>query len=69
MAGLPEWQAYRNATYPTFFAALADLFKSARASCALPPPGEDRWFQRLGEEIASRGADRPAGEMSLGRSA
>ncbi len=68
MKEMPEWQAYHDATYPTFFAALADLFRSSRASCAVPPPGEDRWFQRLGEEIASR-ADRGNEPRTLGRTA
>jgi fatty acid desaturase len=57
MTELPGWRAYREATYPTFFAALAELFKTARAACAAPPPGEDRWFARLGEELESRAAD------------
>ena len=42
--GMPDWQSYRAATYRTFGAAIRDLFASARAACASPPPPADRWF-------------------------
>jgi fatty acid desaturase len=43
---LPEWEAYRAATYPTFAAALRELRCGMREACAAPPPGADRWFAR-----------------------
>ena len=44
VAALPDWHAYRAATYRTFGAAVHDLFASARAACASPPPAADRWY-------------------------
>jgi fatty acid desaturase len=43
-SALPDWAAYRAATYRTFGAAVRDLLASARTACAAPPPPADRWF-------------------------
>jgi fatty acid desaturase len=59
MRELPEWEAYRRATYPTFLAALEDLWRSARRACASPPPGEDRWFARRRQAFANAAAKQP----------
>lgn len=56
---LPEWGAYRAATYPSFGAALADLVAGIRASCREREPGAARWFARLrGGRVAV--PDRPS---------
>jgi fatty acid desaturase len=56
---LPEWGAYRAATYPSFGAALADLVAGIRASGREREPGAARWFARLrGGQVAL--PDRPS---------
>jgi fatty acid desaturase len=47
MRSLPEWHAYRAATYPSFWAALGDLLASIRAAGAERLPAASRWFARL----------------------
>jgi fatty acid desaturase len=36
---MPHWQAYRQATYPTFLAAVGDLFAAMRAAAGQRPAG------------------------------
>jgi len=43
---LPEWEAYRAATYPTFAAALRELCRGVREAYGAPLAGADRWFAR-----------------------
>jgi len=64
MRSLPDWEAYRRATYPTFLAAVEDLWRSARRACASPPPGEDRWFARRRQAVSANG-DTSAEPQSL----
>jgi fatty acid desaturase len=47
MRELPDWRAYRAATYPSFAAALADFVRGMRASCTWRPAGAEGWFARL----------------------
>lgn len=60
MAEMPDWHAYRQATYRTFGAALRDLVASARAACATPPPPADRWYASRRELLAHWSADHAA---------
>jgi len=41
---LPANSSYHRATYSSFWQALRELIRSARESCATPPPGADLWF-------------------------
>jgi len=53
---LPEWRAYRAATYPSFGAALAELVAGIRESCGQPETGAARWIARLrGDRAAHSG--------------
>jgi len=47
MRELPDWRAYRAATYPSFAAALADFVRGMRESCTWRPAGAAGWFARL----------------------
>lgn len=60
MRDLPEWEAYRRATYPTFLAAIQDLWRSSRRACTSPSPGEDRWFATRREVFS--GTTAPSAE-------
>ena len=52
LAALPDWHAYRAATYRTFGGAVRDLWASARSARATPPPPADAWFARRREVMA-----------------
>lgn len=47
---LPADSAYHRATYNSFWQALRELIRSARESCATPPPGADLWFDKRRRE-------------------
>jgi hypothetical protein len=66
MAHMPEWQAYRDATYPTFFAAVSDLLAGIRSAGADPYPAAERWFARRREAWEANGpADRAAADERI----
>jgi len=59
MRELPEWRAYRDATYPTFLAAIAELVAGIRRASAEPHPPAERWFAMRLAEDTIREADGP----------
>ncbi|MFM7034002.1 MAG: fatty acid desaturase family protein [Planctomycetia bacterium] len=65
-AALPEWDAYRQATYTTFGGALRDLLASARAAREARPVPADRWFALRRAALASWHATHAALPMSAG---
>jgi fatty acid desaturase len=60
LAAMPDWGAYRAATYRTFGAAVRDLVASSRAACIAPPPPADRWFASRRATLAAWHQDRAA---------
>jgi fatty acid desaturase len=44
MRELPEWRAYRDATYPTFLAVIAELAAGIRRASGQEHPPAERWF-------------------------
>ncbi|MFM7107435.1 MAG: fatty acid desaturase family protein [Planctomycetaceae bacterium] len=59
LAEMPDWHAYRQATYRTFGAALRDLLASARAARATSPVPADRWYSSR-REILERWSEEHA---------
>lgn len=62
MKELPAGSAYHHSTYPTFWAALRELIKSAREACSSPPPGADRWFAKRREAFREEAAQTDTSE-------
>ena len=52
MRHLPEWEAYRRATYASFPDALRAFVAGLRAARLTPPLASDRWFSRRRECVA-----------------
>lgn len=69
MREMPDWRAYREATYPTFLAAIAELVAGIRRASAESHPPAERWFaMRLAPETFST-AGESAAEPPVGASA
>lgn len=53
MEQLPEWEAYRRATYATFPEALRALAAGLREAWRQQPVAADRWFKKRDREFAT----------------
>lgn len=63
VAAMPDWEAYRAATKPTYAAALGEVLAGARAARTSRWPAAARWFARL----AGAGDGDPArGRLRIG---
>lgn len=60
MADLPPDSEYHQVTYPTFAAAVGELYRNCRAATLSPPPPAERWYANREAMLRADGLeDRP----------